>query len=1199
LPSKRYNSKRSFGTRFNDIKETFEVVNKQTPPDQIINEGVDFAQLEVNSIDTTTINYGGISASNFSEGAKIASGESNQRVPSELTDVPYWVQVTSGFAELHKQGLHNDENIQNVEATSDGLLFTPTADEASRIYLTGRVPIPKSRKIYSIWESDREVNLRLIWWKNSHPVEVTNTSTTAGVATITTATAHGWTVGNEIRVTGLDVDYNGYHTITAVDTYSISYTSPTLTVSDNLNDDLWETRGSVNLEDYVYEELTNKVEWDADYRLANVSNKVLTSNLATLTTNTSHEFVVGDTLRVSGIDTSFDGTFKVTAVTDTTLSYQKEASDVPTAAVSPAVQVFSLDSDSATEYAVYLEVPAGSPSVLLKLAKVFEVIGYGSKEPAYANVNTSVLTTRVATLTTDAPHSFKIDSSVVISNVGAPYDGTHIISGVPTTNTFTYTIVSGDITSNSSVVGKAVAYNGRQRSELTPDGLRLYQPNGSLAVDLTTATNSVFNIYNGVDVVTSIDSEGKAVFASVDSDNFILGGVALVGDFANASYNGFPYSELNTANTDAGEIETYNSYFNRLPRGTIYNGYFTPETMVMTNASPYMSVASGVFTLEEGRAYRIDPLNGNFSINNSSNKNAVLYLYMGTGPLSIGEELDYSSRFVVGAGIHTSINMPSIHVDATDLDSSAQTIIGKRAESVAAKTGLVATLSTSTANVTLTTGNTANLISGQLLSKTSGTGVFGNSGVVYVGTVFSSTVFNVVDNLGFETSHATSGSITFSAAQSTMISIRTDGASNRFTGDIVGVSGVDYPFSGYWTLRESNDYTDGSSYIKYTTKGIALHTVDLGNVVQRTATLSAGVKTVTVANTAGLYPGFKLDKVSGTGVFGTGTVINSIVSSTQFTTTINHATSGAITFNTTQYQDVDSPVAKTYARFSTNFSEVKAGVPIYWTILLQATPTSTPANANITLSTAGSPYPAATLIVSDEGPSKYPSFDSVQDFYRTEIGSQSYDFDDNTGPHTSGGTTGDGVTVTKTVTKNADQSAYFDNYGRGTSTTSGEYAYRYSLYQGNPGTASGTKKSAIRFPVLDLPTNATVTKVELYLRNRHSYNASGLTVYIGAHSDGNLEDQTTAPLGTNFSGATDTMTAVFAKGQGKWVTLPSDWYSDIGADIVRGVLIGLSAVTSTWYSGLTNYGYFDGVDPTVTTEDLPKLRVTYEYLEGA
>ncbi len=1203
MPSKRYNSKRSFGTRFNDIKETFEVVNKQTPPDQIINDGVDYAQLEVNSIDTTTINYGGISASNFSEGAKIASGESNQRVPSELTDVPYWQQVTAGLAELHKQGFHNGEDIQNVEATSEGLLLSPTADEDSRIYLTGRIPIPKSRKIYAIWEADQSVSLRLIWWKNSQPVEVTHTSTTAGVATLTTATAHGWVVGNEIRVTGLDVDYNGYHTITAVDTYSISYTSPTLTTADDLIEEQWETRGSVNLEDYVYEELTNKVMWDANYRTSYVSNKSLTNNLATLTTNASHEFVVGDSVRINGVDpantdpTIFDGSYKVYSVTDTTLSYQKVATNVASTAVSPVVNIFTPDSTSATEYSVYLEVPAGGSSVLLKSAKVFEVIGYGSKEPVYANVNASVLTNNVATLTTSTAHAFLIDSSVVVSNVGSPYDGTHIISGTPTTNTFTYTLVNANVTSNTSVVGKAVAYDGKQRSELTPDGLRLYQPDGTLAVDLSTAGNSVFNVYYEGDVKASISFDGKSVFESVDSNSFVQDGVDLVGNFADASYNGFPYSELNTANTDAGEIETDNSYFNRLPRGTIYEGYFTPESLVMTNDSPYMTIASGVFTLENGRAYRIDPLNGNFNINNTSNKVAVIYLYMGTGPISIGGAGDYASRFLIGSGTYTSINMPSIYVDALGTDDAARSVIGRRAESVPTK-ALTGSISTSTANVTLATGNTtANVINGQLLTKTSGTGVFGNSGVVYVDSVYSSNVFSVMDETGSPVFATTSGNLNFSAIESTMVSLRIDGTTDKSYDDVVGVSGVDYPYSGYWNLRKTGDYGDGSSYIKYTTEGLAIHSVDLGNVVSRTTTtnLVSGTKNVIVANTAGLYPGFKLDKTSGTGAFGTGAIVNVVTNSTHFTTTINHATSGAITFNTTQYEAVTSPVAKMYSRFDTYASVVFSGSPIYWTIMALASSITTPANANITITAAGSPYPAATLTVSDEGPAKTPSFFGIGDPGRTAIGSQSYEFDDNTGPHTTGGSTGTGVTITNTVTKNADQSAYYDNYGRGTSTTSGEYSYRYSLYQGNPGTASGTKKSAIRFPALDLPTNATVTKVELYLRNRHSYSASGLTVYIGAHTDANLEDQTSAPLGRNFSGATDTMTTTFAKGQGKWVTLPSDWYADIGTGTVRGVLIGLSAVTSTWYSGLANYGYFDGN----TMADEPKLRVTYQYLEGA
>lgn len=1205
MPSRRYTSKRSFGTRFNDIKEGVEVSAKITPPDLISGDAITFSELDINAVDATVINYGGIQASNFSQGAKIPSGESNQRVPSDLDDVFYWEQVTSGLLELHKQGFHNDEDIQNVEATSEGIYFTPTATEPARIYLTGRLPIPKSRKVYATWEADRSTNLRLIWWKNSHPVDVTHSSTTAGVATITTATAHGFSVGSEIRVTGLDVDYNGYHTITAVGTYSISYASPTLDATEDLNEDKWEVVGKVNLEDYVYEELTDKVQWNANYRSANVSNKVLTSNIATLTTNASHEFVVGDTVKVSGIDSTFDGAYKITSVTDTTLSYQKEATNVTSTAVSPPVQITSNDSTSATEYAVYVEVPAGADTLLLKSAKVFEVLGYGAKAPLYANVNNSVLTSNEATLTTSAAHNFVIDSSVVVSNVGAPYDGTHIISNINTSsNTFSYKLINANITS-AAADGKAVAYDGKQHSELTPDGLRLYQPDGTLAVDLTTAGSSVFNIYYGGDVVTSIDYEGKATFTSLDGDYFVKDGVDLVGTFANANYNGFPYSDLNTANV--GAVETVNSYLNRLPRGTIYEGYFTPENLTLINTvSSYLAIASGMFTLEENRSYRIDPLHGSFNIDNNSNKNAIIYLVMGTGPHSLGGPLHYASRSIVASNTLGSVIMPSIYLDAlSNGEAYARTITGARAESVPAKTGLVATLSTTTSNVTLTTGNTVNIISGQQLTKTSGTGVFGNGGVVYVGNVYSSTVFDVVDDFGFSTNHNTAGSITFSTANTTMISIRTNNAPAFYDyGYVVGVAGVNYPYAGYWELRDGGSHADGSGYIKYAATGIAYHSFDLGNVVSRSTTvnLTLGGSTVTVADTSGLYRGMKLNKTSGTGSFGTGAIIDTVTSGTTFTTTVTHSAAGAITFNVAQYETINSPVAKVYKDLDLATSTVEYGVPIYWTLMLAASPVSTSANANITLSTAGSPTKIAALTVIDEGPAKSPSFDEASDFdtisgvFRQKLGSQPLDFDTQAGPYSSTAPTGSGLLVTKTVTKNCDQSAYYDNYGRGTSTTSGEYAYRYSLYQGNPGTASGVKKSAVRFPDLNIPAGATVTKAELYLRNRHSYLASGLTVYIGAHLEGELEDQTTAPLGINFAGATDVLEVHFDKGQGKWVTLPSSWYSDIDTySTFKGVLIGLSAATNTWYSGLTNYGYFDGN----TMADEPRLRITYQYTEGA
>jgi len=68
-----------------------------------------------------------------------------------------------------------------------------------------------------------------------------------------------------------------------------------------------------------------------------VSNKALTSNVATLTTGSAHGFEVGQSVTVSGVDSTFNGTYTITAVpTTTSFRYAKTATDVPSAAVSPA-----------------------------------------------------------------------------------------------------------------------------------------------------------------------------------------------------------------------------------------------------------------------------------------------------------------------------------------------------------------------------------------------------------------------------------------------------------------------------------------------------------------------------------------------------------------------------------------------------------------------------------------------------------------------------------------------------------------------------------------------------------------------------------------------------------------------------------------------------------------------------------------------
>ena len=70
---------------------------------------------------------------------------------------------------------------------------------------------------------------------------------------------------------------------------------------------------------------------------ATITNKALTSNVATLTTSAAHGFAVGMTAEVSGVDATFNGSYTITAVTSTTFSYAKTASNVTSTAATGTV----------------------------------------------------------------------------------------------------------------------------------------------------------------------------------------------------------------------------------------------------------------------------------------------------------------------------------------------------------------------------------------------------------------------------------------------------------------------------------------------------------------------------------------------------------------------------------------------------------------------------------------------------------------------------------------------------------------------------------------------------------------------------------------------------------------------------------------------------------------------------------------------
>jgi hypothetical protein len=90
-----------------------------------------------------------------------------------------------------------------------------------------------------------------------------------------------------------------------------------------------------------------------------ITNKALTTNVATLTTSAVHGLCTGMEIVITGVDATFNGTYRITGVpTTTTFTYAKTASNVASTPVSPvgtgvAEVIHFVDYNSGADYPVF------------------------------------------------------------------------------------------------------------------------------------------------------------------------------------------------------------------------------------------------------------------------------------------------------------------------------------------------------------------------------------------------------------------------------------------------------------------------------------------------------------------------------------------------------------------------------------------------------------------------------------------------------------------------------------------------------------------------------------------------------------------------------------------------------------------------------------------------------------------------------
>ena len=144
-----------------------------------------------------------------------------------------------------------------------------------------------------------------------------------------------------------------------------------------------------------------------------ISNKALTSNVATLTTGATHGYAIGDVVSIGGVDTTFDGTYVVASVpTTTTFTYALTASNVTSAAVSPV--------------GVVTEVPSVSGVA----------------------VSNKYKKNNVATLTATS-HGLAVGDWIYVTIGDSTIDGERQIIGVPSSSTFSFIAAGADIASTA------------------------------------------------------------------------------------------------------------------------------------------------------------------------------------------------------------------------------------------------------------------------------------------------------------------------------------------------------------------------------------------------------------------------------------------------------------------------------------------------------------------------------------------------------------------------------------------------------------------------------------------------------------------------------------------------------------------------------------------------------------------------------
>lgn len=264
----------------------------------------------------------------------------------------------------------------------------------------------------------------------STPQSLSSTQLTSNIATLSTTQEHGFVVGEDVVISGVDVNYDGTFEILSLPSAS-SFT-------------------------YAFTRTNSR----------GVVNKLMSSDIVTLTTSTTHGFLADERVNVSDVDLSLNGGYVVTATTGTTFSYRRPRateiavtikainSNVATLTTSSAhgfvegeqVTVQNVDSTFDGTY-VITSLPSNTSFTYNKVSSnlVSTLVSDARVRAASRKIRNREIIGNVATLITDAVHGAIFGERITVTGMGAPFDGTHTISGIPFLNVINFELIASNI----------------------------------------------------------------------------------------------------------------------------------------------------------------------------------------------------------------------------------------------------------------------------------------------------------------------------------------------------------------------------------------------------------------------------------------------------------------------------------------------------------------------------------------------------------------------------------------------------------------------------------------------------------------------------------------------------------------------------------------------------------------------------------